>query len=181
MKYLLYFPLLLIMSCGNDTDEINRISNAAKTPTETVNGLQILYSDSGYVKACMTAPVMHRYYKDPPFTELPKGVNMVFFDIGKDTISTLTAKYAIRNEVDKTMEARNDVVVKNKKGETLNTEKLTWSETTGKFTSDVFVKITTATEVIMGQGFEANQDFTKYSIKQPKGSILVNKTDSTIL
>lgn len=77
------------------------------------------------------------------------------------------------------MEARNDVIVKNKKGETLNTEKLVWNEATGKFTSDVFVKITTASEVIMGQGFEANQDFTRYSIKKPKGSIIVNKSDST--
>ncbi|MBL7927807.1 MAG: LPS export ABC transporter periplasmic protein LptC [Bacteroidia bacterium] len=179
MKNLTFVLLLCIAACSNDTDEINRITNEAKSPTETINGLQILYSDSGFVKASMKAAVMNRYYNDTPYTELPKGVAMYFFDIGQDTISTLTAKYAIRNEINKTMEARNDVIVKNKKGETLNTEKLVWNEATGKFTSDVFVKITTASEVIMGQGFEANQDFTRYSIKKPKGSIIVNKSDST--
>ena len=34
-----------------------------------------------------------------------------------------------------------------------------------------FVKITTADEIIFGDGFESNQDFTKYKIFKIRGTI----------
>ncbi len=179
LKITLCFLLPLIwQSCKNDETEIKRITKTTNEPTETVKGLEVLYSDSGYVKVRVTAPVMYRFFGNAPHTEMPQGVAMFFYDSKQNTISTLTSKYAVRDELAKTMEARNDVVVKNQKGEQLNTEKLVWSEVTGKFTSDAFVKIITASQVIMGEGFEANNDFTRYSIKHPKGSILVNQNDS---
>ncbi|MBK6986188.1 MAG: LPS export ABC transporter periplasmic protein LptC [Bacteroidetes bacterium] len=42
-----------------------------------------------------------------------------------------------------------------------------------KITSDAFVKITTAKEIIMGKGLEANQDFTQYEIKEVTGTIRI--------
>ena len=147
-------------------------------PTETVNGLEVLYSDSAHVKARGLAPVMYRFIDKHPRIEMPKGIKIYFYDNNQKETSTLTAKYATRDEAKKTMEARNDVVVRNEKGEQLNTEKLVWDERTGKFSSDAFVKITTATEVIMGEGFEANQDFTKYRILHPKGNIMVSNNDT---
>jgi LPS export ABC transporter protein LptC len=175
---LLTLLILSLQSCKNDEGEINRITKLTNQPTETVKGLEVLYSDSGYVKVKVTAPVMYRYFDQNPHTVMPKGVTMFFYDAKQNVISTLTSKYAVRDELKKTMEARNDVVVKNQKGEQLNTEKLVWSEVTGKFSSDAFVKIITASQVIMGEGFEANNDFTRYSIKHPKGSITVNQKDS---
>ena len=71
--------------------------------------------------------------------------------------------------------AKNDVVVVNQKGEQLNTEKLLWDENTGKIYSDEFVKITTPDEIIMGKGFEANQDFSKYKIFKVTGNITVKE------
>jgi len=39
------------------------------------------------------------------------------------------------------------------------------------------VKITTADEVIYGDGLESNQDFTKYKIKNIKGTIHLKEED----
>ena len=39
--------------------------------------------------------------------------------------------------------------------------------------TDDFVKITTKSEVIYGQGFVSNQNFSKYTIKNIKGTILL--------
>jgi LPS export ABC transporter protein LptC len=63
------------------------------------------------------------------------------------------------------MELKYNVEVVNVKGEKLNTELLVWDEEKKKITSNAFVKITTAKEIITGNGLEANQDFTKYEIK----------------
>jgi hypothetical protein len=66
------------------------------------------------------------------------------------------------------------VEVVNANGEKLNTEHLIWDEGKKKITSDAFVKITTAKEIIMGKGLEANQDFTQYEIKEVTGTIRID-------
>ena len=69
----------------------------------------------------------------------------------------------------------NDVEVVNEKGEKLNTEKLIWDERKELLSSDQFVKITTPEEIIMGKGFEANQDFSRYKIFNVTGRITVKQ------
>jgi LPS export ABC transporter protein LptC len=88
--------------------------------------------------------------------------------------SRLKADYGIRYDRELRMEARKNVVVVNEKGEQLNTEHLVWDERTRKLHSDEFVKITTGDEIIYGNGFEANQDFSQYRIFNIKGIISVN-------
>lgn len=171
-------PGITLQACKNDETEIKRVTKNKEEPVETVSGLTVLYNDSGHVKAKVVAPLMYRYAGANMRTILPRGVQIYFYDQEQNVISTLTARHAESSERSKTMEARNDVVVRNSKGEQLNTERLVWDERTGKFSSDAFVKITTASEVIMGEGFEANQDFTKYRILHPRGNITVNKEDS---
>ena len=167
-----------IVACRNDEGEIDRITQENNEPTETIHGIEVLYNDSGYVKARGLAPVMFRYTEKQPRIEMPKGIKIYFYDNRQNETSTLTANFAKRDEASKIMEARNNVVVRNSKGDQLNTEKLIWNESTGKFSSDVFVKITTAAEVIMGDGFEANEDFTHYRILHPKGKLEIKNPDT---
>ena len=89
--------------------------------------------------------------------------------------SELKANYAIHYENERRWEARKDVVVVNSKGERLNTEKLIWDERKEKLSSDQHVKISTAEEIIYGNGFEANQDFSSYKIFNVTGRITVKK------
>jgi LPS export ABC transporter protein LptC len=90
---------------------------------------------------------------------------VLFYDRNEKESTTLKGNYAIRYEKSQRMEIRYNVEVINEKGEKLNTERLVWDEQKKKITSNAFVKITTAKEVITGNGLEANQDFTKYEIK----------------
>ena len=73
------------------------------------------------------------------------------------------------------MEVKYNVEVVNVNGEKLNTEQLTWDEQKQKIVSNAFVKITTAEEIITGNGLEANQDFTQYEIKEITGTIRLEK------
>jgi hypothetical protein len=50
-------------------------------------------------------------------------------------------------------------------------EHLIWDRAENKIYSNEFVKITTDDEIIMGEGFESNEQFTKYRILKPKGTI----------
>jgi len=63
---------------------------------------------------------------------------------------------------------RDDVVLINIKGEKLNSEELWWNRQTKKITSDKFVKVTTLDEEIIGYGFDANEDFSEYTVRNVK-------------
>ena len=78
------------------------------------------------------------------------------------------------------MIARDSVVLKDKEGKMLNTELLNWDNKTSKIYTDKFVKITTASEILYGDGLEAEQDFSRYEIQNIKGRIKIDESaDST--
>jgi len=166
-----FFLIFLYSSCENDIAKVNLITAVNKLPSESGKNVEVIYSDSARVKIKLTAPVLNRFEGNNPYSEFPKGLVVLFYDETLNVKSKLTANYAIRYERENRMEAKNDVVVINAKGEKLNTEHLIWDEKKQIIYSKEFVKITTADEIIMGEGFEANQTFTKYKINKIKGTI----------
>jgi LPS export ABC transporter protein LptC len=174
----LFFILFLswfFTSCENNESEISRITARPNDPVEEISGLQTIYSDSGAVKVLLEAPVMKKILAPKPITELSKGMKISFYDANLNIISRMKSSYAIHYEQEHRWEARNNVEVVNVKGEKLNTEKLVWDERTNKLLSDNFVKITTSKEIIMGNGFEADQDFSHYKIFNVTGHITLNQ------
>lgn len=165
--------ILLLNACQTDRNEVLALSKKTIMPSQTGKNITLLYSDSTLLKIKLTAPQMVMYDKHVkrPVSIMPKGFYVIFYnDAGKET-TTLKADYGVRYEDTKRMDAKYNVVVINENGEKLNTEHLVWDEQQKKITSDAFVKITTAREIIMGRGLEANQDFTKYEIKEITGTV----------
>lgn len=175
VKFTVIILACFFVSCENDESTIAKLTVSKREPSELIRNLQTLYSDSGIVKVKVTAPVLLRYIEPKPLTEMPKGIQIEFYDEHLKVISHLKAGYAIQDVQAHKWEAQRDVVVVNEKGNTLNTEKLIWDENSQLLSSDQFVKITTAEEIIYGNGFEANQDFSRYRIFNVKGRITVKK------
>lgn len=165
-----------ISSCQDDIEKVRVITEKNNLPIETGYTIQINYTDSGILKARLFAPLLERYTNDEKYyTEMRKGITAIFYNKKKKVESFLKAKYAIRYDREKRMVAKNDVVLVNYKGDTLNTELLNWDEQTQKIYSDKYVRITTPEEIIIGEGFESNTDFDKYKIFKIKGTFSVKK------
>ena len=167
---------LLIMSmistaCENDTEEIKKVTSREEFPAETVLSAEMLYSEDAEIQVKILAPIIEKYIGENPYNEMPEGIDVTFYDSAMNVTSRLTSNYAIDRVGDHVMEARNDVVVINEKQEQLNTEHLIWDKKNARIYSDEFVKITTKDEIIMGEGFESNQEFTKYTLKKPRGTL----------
>ncbi len=160
-----------IAACENDIEKIKIITQRDNLPSESAKNINILYSDSGNLQMQVNSPIMDRYTGKDPYIEMPKGVKILFFGEDKKIRSWLTSNYAIRRENERTMEAKRNVIVVNEKGEKLNTEQLIWDEQKQMIYSQEFVRITTADEIIYGDGFESNQEFTRYKIFNIKGTI----------
>lgn len=166
--------LVLLGSCENDIATVNKITSPNAASVETGTGIQILYSNMGKVKAKLITPQMQEYHTSNPYLEMTKGLFIDFYNDSLKINSTLKADYGIAYPKSNIYIARENVVVVNEKGDQLTSEELVWNEQTKKLTSDKFVKIATADEVIFGDGLEANQDFTQYKIKKIKGTVKVN-------
>ena len=147
-------------------------------PFETTRNAVLVYSDSAIIKLRLTAGKVDNYISgEKPYTEFTEGVEMIFYNDDMTRESQLTADHAIHYQKSGKMEAKNNVIVINKKGEMLNTEHLIWDENEHMINTEEFVKITTADEIIYGDGLEANEDFTQYKIKNIKGTIQINEEE----
>lgn len=171
---ILFLSIQFMFSCKNDIDEARKITTRVNTSIEKATQTEIVFSEHGMNRIVANAPELIRYAVEKPYMEFPKGIEMKFFN-GNKAESTMTANYAIAQEGNKLMIARNNVVVVNEKGEKLNTEELIWDEEKETIYSNAFVKITTQDEIIMGTGMTANQNFTNYVIKNISGIIKVKQ------
>jgi LPS export ABC transporter protein LptC len=170
-KWVLLCVVFLLGACVNNPKEVNNLTEKDRSPQQTAHNIEILYSDSAMLKVRVVAPLLEKFAGEEPYLLFAKGVKAYFYDDDRKVNSWLTARYAINKENEKIMEAKKDVEVVNNKGEKLNTEHLVWDQENKKLYSNNFVKITTAEEVVYGDGFEANEDFTRYRIKKIKGTI----------
>ena len=184
LTYFQLIPMLLafgiLCSCENDVNEIDSLSNKEKQAISKGKNVEFIYSEKSDVKIKITAPLMEEYGEDDKYFEMNNGIKVLFYDSLLNVTSTLTSNYAIHRVTQKIMEAKDDVVVVNDKGEVLNTEHLIWLEDSSKIYTNEFVKITTEDEIIMGEGMEANQDFTKWKIHKIKGTINIKEESDSL-
>ena len=163
---------VLFSSCVTEQEKQDVVNESEEIlPFEVTRDATIRYSDSGLVKLKIKAPTIERYAGEKPYSEFPDGVRVEFYDKSGNISSFMDAGYAINLESENKMEARYNVEVLNPEGDRLNTEKLIWEKETKQIHTDEPVKITTADEVIFGTGLVAEQDFSKYQIKNITGII----------
>lgn len=166
----LSFIFSILLSCENDLKHISS-GVIEEMPVQWLKDAELIYSDSARVQMLLKAPLINRYKGEDEYNEFPKGIKAFFYNHKGEIKSFLTANYAIHFEKMKLMEAKNNVVFVNKENnETLNTEHLVWNEKRGIIYSENFVKITTKDEILIGEGFESDENFEKWVIKKPKGS-----------
>jgi LPS export ABC transporter protein LptC len=181
LKKFIIFVLgaMLLNSCTNDLQDVMKLPKNKLSPSQVGDSVTMLYTDSSQLKIMLKANRMLMFQKNvsEPFTVLPKGVFVTFFDEHEKVSATLKANYGVRYDVTRRMEVKYAVEVLNVNGEKLETEKLVWNEISKKIYTDAFVKITTKKEIIMGQGMESNQDFTKYQLKKVTGTIQLQNNE----
>ncbi len=177
-------PILIVFgilfSCENDVKEVNALMNGKNEPVSKGKNVEFVYSEKSDVKIKITAPLMEEFGADASrYIEMSEGVKVLFYDSLLNISSTLTANYAIHRAGDRIMEAKDDVVVVNDKGEMLNTDHLIWNEDSAKIYCNEQVKITTENQMIMGKGMVANQDFTDWKIFKITGIINVEEEEDS--
>ncbi len=168
--------MAMLFSCENKIATIKALDVADTLPMEVIYNINMIYSDSGIVKAKVVADLMQSVEDTNPRMEFPKGLKAFFYNKHGQVISVLKSKYGINHTRLGLIEVRDSVELFNKsKGEKLNTQKLIWDRRTHKIFTDVDIKITTPDKIIFGKGLEAEEDLSKRIIHNISGEILVEE------
>ena len=171
-----FLGLFFLLSCENDIEKINALTNELNLPQQTGYDVEIAFTDSGILKWKLYAPEINRYdSKDNPYIEFPKGIKIIDFDREGNIESRLTANYAIYYREDQLGEAKSNVVaIKETTGEQLYTEQLFWDQKSETVYSNTFSRIINNQGTHIGEkGFEAKQDLSRWKLHGSRGTVKI--------
>ncbi|HYG01581.1 MAG TPA: LPS export ABC transporter periplasmic protein LptC [Chryseosolibacter sp.] len=137
-------------------------------PARTARNVMTHYTEHGRLKLKMNTPLVHEMLDGD--REFPEGIELEFYDETGSLESTLRANEAYYFHAENKWRGRGKVEVKNiAKNEQLNTEELFWKPADKKIYTDQFVTIRQQDDVIYGQGLDAKEDMSDYTILKPEG------------
>ncbi len=160
-------------SCSsNKPEEIQAIVNRAEQPSLIMKDLESVITDSGKVTVRMITPELLQYpYADEPYTDFPKGINVIMYNTDGTVKGQIKANMAILYEKKDLWELNNDVEAISQKNEILNTEQLFWDMKKEIIYSEKFVKITSSDGIWMGTGFDSDQNMDNWEIRNVSGEM----------
>lgn len=177
-KAALLFGCFFLSSCKNNYEEVQNLGQK-KTPVDEAIDVESYISQSGKVKARLTAPLMRSIQNtDTPKLEFPKTLHVDFYNDSTKIESRLFAKYGLYYQKRDLVYLKDSVVVFNLQKDTLRCEELWWDQNKEIIYTNTEVHIRKPDEQIDGTGLIADQNFTKWTINNAKGPI--NVADSIL-
>ena len=178
--FLLLAVVFFAMACqSNDPEEIKAVVDEDNHPSLSVKDLESTITDSGRVKYRFLSPEMNQYdNRSEPYTEFPQGLHLLVYNDSGDVEARIKSQYAIYHKKNELWELQNNVEAVNFKDEVINTEQLFWDANKKQVYSDEFIKITTEDEILTGYGFESDEKFENYTIKNISGIVAVDEEEN---
>lgn len=167
----LFSAIALLASCGKEaTPKSEKIEKRDSMPVLVTHGVSKLISDSGVVRYKIISEEWRVYDKtNPPRQEFMQGVILERFDAKFKVNLFVTADTAIcyNNNL---WELRGRVFVKNyETATTFRTEELFWNMSEHRFYNKRYMYIRTPDREIESDSFSANEQLTKYDVRQSRG------------
>lgn len=166
---------ILLYSCSNKNDDEGEEETML---TQQSDSLTIVQSAEGRRDFVFKTPLMERYeLAREPYMEFRRGVEITTYDDSTGLeASHLVADYAIFFEKRELWEAKGNVVARNAEGQTLYTQQLFWNQSTHRVYSNVDSKVVQGRDVFIGEGFESDDKFEKWSFRKFTGKLTVDSS-----
>ena len=170
-RCLFILVLTPILSCSQKE---NTKPKEYEGPLQEAEDVELRYTENELIIVKMKAPLLYEFKSGD--REFPKGLYLEFFDETGTLTSTLRANHAYYFKKEDKWRAHGKVEVINKqKNEQLNTEELFWFPAKEEILSEKFVTVRQQQTVLYGEGLEAKQDMSTYSILKPQGEIEIEE------
>ncbi len=162
---------LILVACENDLQDIKRLYDYPDPNIERVDSPRITFSDSGLVQAYVRGPLLHRKATaGGNFTDrFIEGVEVEFLGPDGKPTSWLFADYGENRKSVNEVYVRDNVLLYNDKGDTLQSEDLYWDISESILYTDKFARLRSQDKLFYGFGFKAKDDFSEWEMKALKG------------
>lgn len=168
-----------ISACKNDVKQIDELTKKVIMKEEAYQ-VESYLSQSGNMKAKLTAPLMIRYLADTIYVEFTRSLHCDFYDSLGHKETWLDAKYGKYFESQNKVYLRDSVVVINTKGDTLKSQDLWWDQNLKLFYTDKPADYLAPDKKLYPKyGIEATQDFSRVTFREPTG-IIKTKEDGSL-
>lgn len=165
------FGLAMLFACETNLQKMEQLTEESSEAVVSSYEIEWLYTKNGVATFRVEAPEMFNFEGENPYVEFPKGLQLYSYQKSDDENAFMKADYAIQYVNKRQVEASGNVLLKNEKGEKLETEFLIWDEEKERIYTEEFVKITKEGQVVMGEGFESDIYFSAYTLKKSRGII----------
>lgn len=173
--------LLLFSSCSGKKKELGAaITERDSLPVMDTRGVESLVSDSGVISYRLSAEEWLVYdKKTPSYWSFEKGVYVEKFDSLFRVEASIKADTAYYYDKQKLWKLIHNVHIQNQKGENFDTELLYWDQNKKRVYSDKAVRVEQVDRIIYAEGFESNEQMTKYTFFKVNNTIFYVDEEST--
>lgn len=166
--------LLIFSSCQeNDIAKVKALFNETDADVEIADSVKFTYKEGAYSRAIVTGKTVKRFTNSKNRLEFTDGLLVKFYD-KLNLISVMKANYAENNDEEQKVYIKGKVYIENSRYEILETEELTWDIRNKKIFTSKPIKIKTPDNTIYGVGFDADEDFSNYTIRKVSGIVAVS-------
>ena len=166
----------LFFSCQTKHEMTESVTDIKHTPQVYADSITTIVSDSGIIRYRIIAPDWYVYEKaDTPYWDFPNGLRFERFDENYRVDAEIECDRAVYYSKLDLWKLNDNVEATNLSKEEFYTNELYWNQKEERVYSDSAITIIQKERKILGVGFESNQTFSRYSIRQPKGTIPIEE------
>ena len=166
----------LFFSCQTKHEMTESVTDIKNTPQVYADSITTIVSDSGIIRYRIIAPEWYVYEKaDTPYWDFPNGLRFERFDENYKVDAEIECDRAVYYSKLELWKLNDNVEATNLNKEEFYTNELYWDQKEKRVYSDSAITIIQKERKILGVGFESNQTFSRYSIRQPKGTIPIEE------
>ncbi|PZX49848.1 LPS export ABC transporter protein LptC [Algoriphagus chordae] len=152
-------------SCREDVD--TSLLEMYEGPTNMSTNFHLIQSDSAIVRSEIKAPKQLEFANGN--IEFPEGIEIQIFEKDGKLSTTLKADKGYLLKQENTYKGIGNVQVHNLiKDQKLQSEELFWEPNKKKIYTEKFVRVQNGGTFSYGSGFEADETFTNYTLKNPR-------------
>lgn len=165
----------LFFSCKNNFKEVQKIGIQDSAPLTIAENINTKYTDSGIIKTILLSPKMLNYSnRDYAFYEFPDGIDLTLFD-DKQQKSNVVSDYAIMYQETDLIDLRGNVILSTHNKDTLFADQLFYDQKNEWIFTNAPVKFKTKDQIINGNGFDSNRNFTNAHVIEMTGHMYLNE------
>ncbi|MDB2463001.1 LPS export ABC transporter periplasmic protein LptC [Algibacter sp.] len=165
------FIVTMFFSCNDSFKQVQKIGISENEPIGEDHNINVKYTDSGRVSANLISTKMLDFSnRDFPFHQFTDGVTLYIYDKDNNK-STIVADNAFVYENTDLIDMQDNVVITTHDNQVLKTDQLFYDKGKEWLSTNKPVSFKTTTDIINGNGFDSNSEFSNAEVLEVTGII----------